>query len=37
MTSVFDQFEQASQRSRQVAPPPIRPDIVSNFDFQLTF
>ncbi|XP_058794794.1 vacuolar protein sorting-associated protein 18 homolog isoform X2 [Phymastichus coffea] len=27
MTSVFDQFEQASQRSKQIAPPPIRPDI----------
>lgn len=29
MTSMFDQYEQASQRSKQVYAPPIRPDIVS--------
>jgi len=29
MTSMFDQYEQASQRSKQVIAPPIRPDIVS--------
>lgn len=29
MTSMFDQYEQASQRSKQVLAPPIRPDIVS--------
>lgn len=29
MTSMFDQYEQASQRSKQVHMPPIRPDIVS--------
>lgn len=28
MTSMFDQYEQASQRSKQVLAPPIRPDIV---------
>lgn len=27
MTSMFDQYEQASQRSKQVIPPPIRTDI----------
>ncbi|KAG7209765.1 hypothetical protein KM043_011388 [Ampulex compressa] len=27
MTSMFDQYEQASQRSKQVHAPPIRPDI----------
>ncbi|KAL2749921.1 vacuolar protein sorting-associated protein 18 isoform X1 [Vespula maculifrons] len=27
MTSMFDQYEQASQRSKQVVPPPIRTDI----------
>ncbi|XP_020284361.1 vacuolar protein sorting-associated protein 18 homolog isoform X1 [Pseudomyrmex gracilis] len=27
MTSMFDQYEQASQRSKQVLAPPIRPDI----------
>ncbi|EZA54658.1 vacuolar protein sorting-associated protein 18 homolog isoform X2 [Ooceraea biroi] len=27
MTSMFDQYEQASQRSKQVVAPPIRPDI----------
>ncbi|TGZ50267.1 Vacuolar protein sorting-associated protein 18-like protein [Temnothorax longispinosus] len=27
MTSMFDQYEQASQRSKQVPAPPIRPDI----------
>lgn len=27
MTSIFDQYEQASQRSKQTASPPIRPDI----------
>ncbi|XP_011144081.1 vacuolar protein sorting-associated protein 18 homolog isoform X2 [Harpegnathos saltator] len=27
MTSMFDQYEQASQRSKQVLVPPIRPDI----------
>ncbi|KAH0950839.1 hypothetical protein HN011_007913 [Eciton burchellii] len=27
MTSMFDQYEQASQRSKQVIAPPIRPDI----------
>jgi len=26
---MFDQYEQASQRSKQVIAPPIRPDIVS--------
>jgi len=25
---MFDQYEQASQRSKQVLAPPIRPDIV---------
>lgn len=29
MTSMFDQYEQASQRSKQVLAPPIRPDISS--------
>lgn len=29
MTSMFDQYEQASQRSKHVHAPPIRPDIVS--------
>ncbi|XP_012271920.1 vacuolar protein sorting-associated protein 18 homolog [Orussus abietinus] len=27
MTSIFDQYEQASQRSKQTHPPPVRPDI----------
>ncbi|KAJ8667382.1 hypothetical protein QAD02_009044 [Eretmocerus hayati] len=35
MTSVFDQFEQASQRSKQVTPQAIRPDISSTGFIQM--
>ncbi|XP_015595539.1 vacuolar protein sorting-associated protein 18 homolog isoform X1 [Cephus cinctus] len=35
MTSIFDQYEQDSQRSKQVAPPPIRPDISSTGFIQM--
>ena len=35
MTSIFDQYEQASQRSKQAVNPPIRPDIASILNFNL--
>ncbi|XP_012246448.1 vacuolar protein sorting-associated protein 18 homolog isoform X2 [Bombus vosnesenskii] len=37
MTSMFDQYEQASQRSKQVYTPPIRPDISTAGFIQMKF
>ncbi|XP_043526809.1 vacuolar protein sorting-associated protein 18 homolog isoform X2 [Frieseomelitta varia] len=37
MTSMFDQYEQASQRSKQVYAPPIRPDISTAGFIQMKF
>ncbi|KAK9295713.1 hypothetical protein QLX08_010050 [Tetragonisca angustula] len=37
MTSMFDQYEQASQRSKQVYVPPIRPDISTAGFIQMKF
>ncbi|OAD60046.1 Vacuolar protein sorting-associated protein 18 like protein [Eufriesea mexicana] len=37
MTSMFDQYEQASQRSKQICAPPLRPDISTAGFIQMKF